>query len=1157
MPKHSKSIASLFHVPERFVRSVQLERDFADPNALDDYIATPAIAEAFARIAEGLRPESGRRAWRITGDYGVGKSSFALVVAQMLAGREAEGPARLAGGLGWSAQAADTPTFWPILLTGSRTSIVAALARSIAEAVELRRPARGKVPRAHGELIERAARVAANGDALALEELVRDVRALAAEQGQGVLLVIDELGKFLEHAAQADGADDVFILQRLAEMASRSGKQPFVLLSLLHQGFHAYAARLPMAARNEWEKVAGRFEEIVFDQPLAHMAALVAGALRVDTARIPAPLRSAASEVAAATADMGWLAGGTVSAAGLDVARLYPLHPAVLPVLVRFFARFGQHERSLFGFLLSNEPFGLQSFAARSLGPDVWYRLDDLYDYVRACFGHRLAGASYRSHWLRIVATIDTAAVGSELELSLLKAVAVLNLIDAEDLLPTDRALAACLSPGQEVEIGAALAALCARGILFRRGVAAGYRLWPNASVNLEAVLEKANRAIDELPSVAASLIPHLPSEPIMARRHYLETGTLRYFEMRYCLARDLAECSAYETRADGLLIVALADDKAEAERAMAEAVAGSAAERRDVVFCLPPPVTALGGELSDLLRWTWVAQNTPELAEDSFAAAEVARQVATARRHLVARAETLIGLRAAEPSAHCIWLGAPVKMKQRARGISSVLTSICDEIYGDAPLITNELINRNALSTPAAAARMRLIERLFTAAKEADLGLDPDKAPPEKSIYLSLLKAGRVHVKTKSGYAVTLPGSDDPLRLGPSLRAMHDAIRAGRGDRVSVAGLIQDLRRPPHGVREGVAPLLLAILLRTKGHELAVYEHGTFLHRFGPSDFQRLIKAPHYFEMQHCQISGVRLEVFEALAKSFAGNSDGKAADLLDVVRPLCQFAAQLPDYTKKSTGLSACAIAVRDALLQAREPVTLLFEDLPAACGYERFEAEGAPAPATGRNFAARLQDAIDELRQAYSALLARVQDRTAEALELESGFDRVAIAARASRVSLVAKDPRLRTFALRLRDPGLSDTAWSEALASYVIAKPPSKWLAADEARFAEQAGGLAEHFRKTEAAAFSHPEMAPRPNAVRLNLTRGDGEDRVCIVEGTGADDLREEADLIAGRLPQDSGLRRRLLAELLWRELNAEVSDVQAPNRNPADERGVA
>ncbi|HQV01863.1 MULTISPECIES: hypothetical protein [unclassified Novosphingobium] len=1157
MLKHSKVISSLFHVPERFVRSVQLERDFADHTALDDYIATPAIAEAFARIAEGLRPDSGRRAWRITGDYGVGKSSFALVVAQMLAGTEGEGPARLAGGLGWNAQATGMPPFWPILVTGSRMSIVAALALAIADAVEARRPARGKVPRAHAELAKHAAEVAATSDVDALEALILELRAIAADHGQGVLLVIDELGKFLEFAAQSDGREDVFVLQRLAEMAARSGKQPFVLLTLLHQGFHAYAANLPMAARNEWEKVAGRFEEVVFDQPLAHMAALVAGALRVDTARIPSPLRLASSDVAAATADMGWLAGGTVSAAGLDVARLYPIHPTVLPVLVRFFARFGQHERSLFGFLLSNEPFGLQSFASRTMGPDSWYRLDDLYDYIRACFGHRLAGASYRSHWLRIVETIDSAVVDSEQELSVLKVIAVLNLIDAEDLLPTDRALAACLSPGTDAGTETALAALCARGIIFRRGAVAGYRLWPNASVNLEGALEKAARAVGDIPDVAAALIPHLACEPIMARRHYLETGTLRYFEMRYCLAGDLAECAAKETRADGLLIVALANNAVAADRARAEASSPGLACRNDLVLCLPPPCAGLSGELADVLHWSWVAQNTPELAEENFASAEVARQIATARRQLSIRADSLIGLRAAQPAANCFWQGAPVTVNGSRRGISSTLSTICDEIFDEAPLITNELINRNALSTPAAAARMRLIERLFTSAEDEDLGLSPDKAPPEKSIYLSLLKQGRVHVRTRNGFGVVLPEENDPLRLGPTLRAIQEKIQAGGGDRVGVAALFHDLRRPPFGVREGVAPLLLAILLRTKGHELAVYEHGTFLHRFGPSDFQRLIKAPHYFEVQHCQISGVRLEVFEALAKTFAGERKGEAIDLLDVVRPLCQFAAQLPEYTKKSTGLSAAAIGVRDALIRAREPLALLFEDLPAACGFDGFSTDLATDVAIGRQFAARLQDTIDELRQAYDAALVRIQDRTAEALAIDTGFDRVAISARAARVSLVARDPRLRTFALRLRDPGLSDTAWAEALASYVLAKPPSKWLAADEARFAEEAGALAEHFRKTEAAAFTHPQMAAQPDAMRLNLTRGDGEDRVCIVEGAGDGDIRKEADLIAGRLPQDAELRRRLLAELLWRELDAESARPTIANGSAANDRGAA
>ncbi|OYW48852.1 MAG: hypothetical protein B7Z34_12395 [Novosphingobium sp. 12-62-10] len=285
-----------------------------------------------ADISEGtrLRPESGRRAWRITGDYGVGKSSFALVVAHLMARNGGKGLDRIAADLGWDMGGA-LPALWPVLLTGSRSSMVAALATAVAAAVEAKRPARGKTPRAQTAMIERARSIAASGNALELEALLVDFRALAAESGAGVLLIVDELGKFLEHAAQGDG-EDVFILQRVAEMAARSGKRPFVVLGLLHQGFHAYADRLPMASRNEWEKVAGRFEEIVFDQPLAHMAALVAGALRLDPAALPAPVRDVARQIASATAQTGWLGGGTVGAVGLDVARLYPLHPTVLPV---------------------------------------------------------------------------------------------------------------------------------------------------------------------------------------------------------------------------------------------------------------------------------------------------------------------------------------------------------------------------------------------------------------------------------------------------------------------------------------------------------------------------------------------------------------------------------------------------------------------------------------------------------------------------------------------------------------------------------------------------------------------------------------------------------------------------------------------------------
>ena len=55
-----------------------------------------------------------------------------------------------------------------------------------------------------------------------------------------------------------------FSLQRFAEAASRSGDEPLFVVSLLHQGFSAYADHLDQSTEREWEKIAGRFEEIVF-----------------------------------------------------------------------------------------------------------------------------------------------------------------------------------------------------------------------------------------------------------------------------------------------------------------------------------------------------------------------------------------------------------------------------------------------------------------------------------------------------------------------------------------------------------------------------------------------------------------------------------------------------------------------------------------------------------------------------------------------------------------------------------------------------------------------------------------------------------------------------------------------------------------------------
>ena len=72
------SIGSLFRLPERFLRSVHLERDFDDPTSLYNYVTTPTMVAQFNRLLAGLRQGSGHRAWRITGDYGTGSPHLRL-----------------------------------------------------------------------------------------------------------------------------------------------------------------------------------------------------------------------------------------------------------------------------------------------------------------------------------------------------------------------------------------------------------------------------------------------------------------------------------------------------------------------------------------------------------------------------------------------------------------------------------------------------------------------------------------------------------------------------------------------------------------------------------------------------------------------------------------------------------------------------------------------------------------------------------------------------------------------------------------------------------------------------------------------------------------------------------------------------------------------
>ncbi len=1109
-----KRIADLFEIKNRFLRSAHLERDFHDSTALSGYVPTGFAQSCFDRISEGLRPRSGQRAWRVTGDYGSGKSSFALLLAHALAGHDHKLPPQLLRVVDFKKHGVARPQFLPVLVTCSRqplgTSILRAVHHSLGEVYG---------PGAKAKSAERIQQLLNAKEAPDDEQTVdailhTNAQLIADSKGQGLLLLVDELGKFLEFAALNPHRQDVFLLQRLAEAASRSGNEPLFLVCLLHQGFNAYADHLNQSAQREWEKVAGRFDEIIFNQPVEQVGHLIASALNVRVDQIQKAQAASLREVMEQTIELGWL--GAVQRQPLMelAARLYPLHPTIVPVLIRVFRRFGQNERSLFSFLLSYEPFGLQAFSDQRVDDARPYRLHNLFDYVRTNFGHRLAVQSYRSHWNLIESVIDSYATEEPLQVEVLKAVGILNLLN-DDLLATEESVVCAIAGDDHAlhrQVKTALDKLQkVKHVLYDRGRGGGLCLWPHTSVDLEKAYDDARRAVQTPQRVASCIKDYLETRPIVARRHYIETGNLRHFDVRYCSVTELASLVNDDiVSADGFILVPLCETVTDRELALEVVKDSGLKARRNWLVAVPQPLSNLASLVQEAQRWEWVLTNTLELNADKYAREEVSRQRQAARMQLESGIQARVGFKQFGSRTTIEWFhqGRALHIRD-GRHLLSELSRLFDETYTEAPRIHNELVNRRNLSSAAAAARMRLIERMFTDGRSQWLGMNPDKKPPEMSMYLSVLKNTGLHQEHNGAWRISEPHhrTDEKCRVLPTLRRIREIVKIRPDSRVNIAELCAELRKPPFGVRDGLIPIFLAVFAIVHEKDVAFYKDGTFQRELNGETLLVLTKAPERFDIQYCRIEGVRAELFEQLLSVLEVKPDeDREAELLDVVKGLCLFVAQLPAYVLNTKKLPPTALAVRDTILNAREPARLLFTDLPKACGFEPITVDATVGKAV-QAFVTSLKAALDNLRVAFPEMQEYLRKQLRDAFDLPGTFPqfRTALAARAGHVVLGVTEPKLRAFCLRLRDDSLPESDWLESVGSYLALKPPSKWHDAEDDLFSSELAQLAATFHRVESIVFAGGKSPMNAVGVRLAITQANGVEYEQVVHFTAAEE----------------------------------------------------
>ena len=1097
------------HIARRFLRSIRIDTDLKDVKTLEGFICPQSSTDALLTMVRHAQ-ETGQGAFTWTGPYGSGKSSLVIALSGLLnedvhfqkqaakaLGRQLTSRIRKALSIGAKG--------WHVLpVIGRRDHPV----RVIGEAMKSAGLVSRQPPGGWTEV-----------------KLIRAITKVTASVSQsrgGLIVFIDEMGKFLEAAAQ-DGTD-IYIFQQLAEVASRSGGR-LLIVGILHQAFEGYAYQLSREMRDEWAKIQGRFIDLPINTAGEEQISLISRAIESKhQAKTPGSL---AREVASLihrdrSTDSERLA--------LMLENCWPLHPIVTCLLGPISRRrFGQNQRSIFGFLNSAEPHGFQYFL-RHADDRALYRPDQLWDYLRTNLEPSILASPNGHRWALAAEALERceSVGGDAVHIQLLKTIAVVDLFkEHSGILPSFALLHTCFPEIAENKFKKILKQLDNWSLTLFKKFLDAYAIFAGSDFDIEEAVSTKLAEVDTVDFAVLRTLADL--QPVLAKRHYHETGTLRWFEVNLAPLCDIVNLTTNYSPDNGtvgqflLAIPTEGENEETAENLCRNAARDS--DMRDVVVGISKRSGLIVTLARELIALEKVRNEKPELAGDAVARREVTARLATLQGKLESE------LYKAFDGARWFRKSDPPKIYGHA-GLNILASELADRRFNKCPKLHNELLNRHKPSGSAIAAQNALLRRMVL--NEGELRLGIEGYPAEGGLFASILEKTNLYAESKDGRRFTTPLGEDPYRLKPIWEAAIEYIKSNSNRTISVSDIYDIWRDQPFGVKNGLMTVLAVAFILSQRSSLAVYREGIFRARFDDIDVEYLAKDPATIQLRWMDLSDVSRRMLSDMAeivRTLDRDNELVHLESLDVARGLVRIYEQLPQWTKRTMRLSENAIRVRDLFKRASDPNQFLFDDIPATIG----TAVGCTADKDFQHIVVRLREGLEELVQAYSAMLHRLRDIMLTELQVPNLAPQslVELRDRATNARQLAGDFRVEAFVGRLSQFDGTDEAF-EGIASLAANKPPHTWVDPDLDRAMVSIADMAQKFLRTET--FTRVKGRPEKRHAMAVVIGTNGRPVPILEEFDVADSDRDAIDEVIERMlvalaGADKGHRSIILAAL--------------------------
>ena len=1026
-----RPLSELITINEQYARSTRIDQD--DIGA-SNFIYSSSI-DIFLNTLAKHQASSKQSAFTWTGPYGCGKSTLALSLTSILEGTAVN---RAAAAKTYTPQTAQNiwDTFppgkngWDIIsLVGRRASLEKLLIE------ELKLDSNKEMP----------ADISQKSILLALQNRINNDL-----NSGGLVLFVDEMGKLLEAAADGDG--DVYFYQLIAELASRSNGR-FIVIGILHQTFQEYAATASKKIRDEWGKVHGRFVDISFNLTNSEQLELISNAISCDAN--PAFAKDLASQAYQ-------LLEKSKRAPTLmmlnQMVNCWPLSPICALALGPISRRsYGQNQRSIFSFLTSGEPLGLRDFVNRTLlGTEAIYSVANLWDYLELNWGSAISVSGDSPHFANVrdaLSRLETMEDARPEHQLILKAISIFELTEQLTGLPaTHEALQIALNLSSH-KITRDTNFLLRNSLLIFKKYKKTFALFEGSDFDIESELSESLKT-SSIISVATSLQPFLPSE-IVAKRHYFETGTLRWVELRICSldeAEALVESFKPNASSFGLIVIVDTNDEAKFDFLINRF---TEEHYEHVVFGRSHIGNELNEYLSEYIALEHISQNSNALLKDKVARRET-RDRLDASRGII---ENLVS----SITSQTVWARVGIENAT----LSQLASLLADRVFFMTPVLKNELVNRAKPSGSANAALKQLNYALLKNTSLENLGFE--KYPAERGIYESLIKRNGLHVKTENERCLVSPLASskdfEQHELSKLWLTTAEYLKKNKHRKITLDEIHEQVwAAPPFGIKFGLFALLDVLFYLTEKDKIAFYREDIFISKIGEIDVDFIHKTPALIQLRWLDMDANTKMLLSKLSDLAAdiGGSNIKSIEPLEVARSLIALYDEVEPWATRTSRISENAKKVRTLFKRASDPAQFTLNDLPNIDGQTDISNDGSV-----NRLIHKIKDGLIELRSVYKSTISRFRDLILSELgvSVASESNIQELQKRAASIKGLSGNHNMETFILHISQLTTKPGSF-ERLGWGVLSKPNRSWIDADIDRLFVEATKLAREFNSLE-------------------------------------------------------------------------------------------